>query len=217
MKGVYYVVIQGHVHACLCGWRILLISVCVVVSTAVCWNEQLEHSYWVTSTKVQKAFNYSVVSVGQHLGFLMCSQMRMFAIAHRAVVDTVSESALKVDSGRKILTTQGTWTCISIVPTLHICTQVSVHSQPCTHRRMHAHTHMHTHTHTSTHRGINYRVKRNTASPVFTPTPHPSPPADKLTGDVAADLPHVVQMGEDLINTGLVLLVFLCPARKHVC
>ena len=38
----------------------------------------------------------------QCLGFLMCTQMLMHAIAHGGCVDTVRESALKVDSGRKI-------------------------------------------------------------------------------------------------------------------
>ena len=35
-------------------------------------------------------------------GFLTCAQMLMHAIAHGGCTDTVRESALKVDSGRKI-------------------------------------------------------------------------------------------------------------------
>ena len=75
----------------------------------------------------------------------MCAQMMMFAIAHRAVADIVSESALKVDSGRKIpyhardlnlhqycayLTHMDTGEC----------------AQSNTHTQTHVHTHAHTHT-----------------------------------------------------------------------
>ena len=38
----------------------------------------------------------------QCLGSLTCAQMLMHAIAHEGCADTVRESALKVDSGRKI-------------------------------------------------------------------------------------------------------------------
>ena len=38
----------------------------------------------------------------QCLGFLMCTQILMHVITHRGFADTVSEFALKVDSGRKI-------------------------------------------------------------------------------------------------------------------
>ena len=158
----------------------------------------------------------------------------MFATTHRAVADIVSESALKVDSGREIPYHTGDLNLHQYCAYLtHMHTGVSVHSQTHTqthartHTCTHTHTHIaqlnthtqtpartHTHTHTYTHRGRNYRIKCNTASPLFNPTPHPSPPADKLTGDVAADLPHVVQMGKDLINAGLVLFAFLCPASK---
>ena len=36
------------------------------------------------------------------MGVLTCAQMSMNAIAHGGCTDTVRESALKVDSGRKI-------------------------------------------------------------------------------------------------------------------
>ena len=62
----------------------------------------------------------------QCLGFLTCAQMLMHAIAHGDCTDTVRESALKVDSGRKT----------------HCRTHAHMHAR--THARTHAHTHTHT-------------------------------------------------------------------------
>ena len=43
----------------------------------------------------------------QYLGSLTCEQMLMHAIAHEGCTDTVRESALKADSGKKILCRAG--------------------------------------------------------------------------------------------------------------
>ena len=45
----------------------------------------------------------------QGLGFLMCAQILIPAITHMGCTDTVRESALKVDSGRKIPCCTGDW------------------------------------------------------------------------------------------------------------
>ena len=49
--------------------------------------------------------------------FLTCAQMFMHVTAHGACMDTVRESALKVDPGReKYLAVWGTWTCVRLAP-----------------------------------------------------------------------------------------------------
>ena len=180
------------------------VCVCVVFSIVVCWNEQLEHSYGVTSTKVQKVFNYSAVSVSQHLGFLMCAQMiwdcTQGCSRHRKWV--CAESWLQE---KNPLPHQG------LEPASVLCLPFTyAHRCECAQSNTHTHTRILMHTHTYTQRRRNYRVNcEYCLSTLQLP-----PPADKLTGDVAADLPHVVQMGEDLINAGLVFLAFLCPASK---
>ena len=48
-------------------------------------------------------FVWSIQRYGcQCLGYLTCAQMLLHAIAHEGCTDTVRESTLKVDSGRKI-------------------------------------------------------------------------------------------------------------------
>ena len=109
----------------------------------------------------------------QCLRFLMCAQMLMHAIAHGGFTNTVRESALKADSGRKY-SSVFIKCCQSTQPTLHYialphslacrntcaCACMHVHTHTCTHAHTHTHTcihacmcmyacmHAYTHTHT---------------------------------------------------------------------
>ena len=79
----------------------------------------------------------------------------MFATTHRAVADIVSESALKVDSGREIPYHTGDLNLHQYCAYLtHMHTGMSVHSQ--THTQTHARTHTCTHTHTHTHSTVKH-------------------------------------------------------------
>ena len=82
---------------------------CISLSRAGCTG----HLTWVkhSSRKSSATHSYQCVqyfpvskdwSDCQCLGFLTCTQMLMHAIAHGGCTDTVRESALKADSGRKV-------------------------------------------------------------------------------------------------------------------
>ena len=51
----------------------------------------------------------------QCVGFVTCAQMLMYAIAHGGCADTVRQSALKTESGRKIPCHTGNRTRVIIV------------------------------------------------------------------------------------------------------
>ena len=72
------------------------------------------------------SFNVSIIhrTLTWPTGSLTCAQMLMRAIAHEGCTDTVRESALKVDSGRKSLAALGNRTCVGSVP-VQCCNRLS--------------------------------------------------------------------------------------------
>ena len=114
----------------------------------------------------------------------MCAQMMMHAVAHGGWTNTVRESALKADSGRKY--SPIFIKCQSTQPTLHspslslacrnTCAYacMHVHTHTCTHTRMHVrmltHTHTQTDTHTHTHSVSLYLSRIHTRTHAHTHT-----------------------------------------------
>ena len=66
-------------------------------------ESQLRQSRATQTTVHAGCFSVSIIhrTLAWTTGFLTCAQMLMHAIAHGGCTDTVKESALKVDSGRK--------------------------------------------------------------------------------------------------------------------
>ena len=98
---------------------IMMIMMIIIITTLVCYSLLSEVGNSGHLTRVRYSSRKSSATHSYHcaqyfpvskqwygcqcLGFLTCTQLLMHAIAHGGRTDTVRQSALEADSGRKIL------------------------------------------------------------------------------------------------------------------